>query len=171
MNTYVMALDLAKGPTPTPSGLCGVTLRQGDHNGAAIVATLYDHGEPFDAGGLDAYLVMELPDRAHYYREQAAVDGSTVSVTVDERYAATATGRTDLAYFELMDGETLVASTESFSVDVQPDARRGHTTPDSYDSGALDIVNQVVDTVHDLQPVVMAMLDAMTNKGGTNANA
>lgn len=148
MNTYNLRLDLSKDPLYTrPNEAGGVTLRQGDRSGCTIVADLYDHGERFTTSGLSAYFVMDLPDHAHYYREQATYSAGTVSVTVDERYAASVAGWTDNAYFELLQGGTVIASTQSFRVHVLADARAGHTAGETYDSAISELMGDLADAI------------------------
>jgi len=62
-------------------------------------------------------------------------------VTIDEAQAANAVGRTDTAYFQLLQGSTVVASTESFTVVVLPDALADATVPESYDSAIQDAID------------------------------
>lgn len=145
MNTYNIKLDLEKGPLYSLGTLGGesgvVTLRQGDKQGCRINADLYDHGERFIQTGLTAFFVMDLPDHTHYYRAQATYSDGTVSVIVDESYAASAPGNTDNAYFELMQGSTVIASTQSFRVRVLKDARDGKSVPESYDSAIQEAID------------------------------
>ena len=148
MNTYHLDLDLQKGPLYNLGNLGsdygGVTLRQGDRQGCTIIADLYDHGERFTQTGLTAFFVMDLPDRTHYYRAPATYDAGTVTVLVDESYAASVPGNTDNAYFELLQGSTVIASTQSFRVRILKDARGGKTAGETYDSEiqeAIDAAN------------------------------
>lgn len=138
MNTYHLDLDLRKGPLYSLSSLTsdygGVTLRQGDKQGCTIIADLYDHGDRFTQAGLTAFFVMDLPDHAHYYRAPATYSAGTVTVEVDETYAASVPGATDNAYFELLDGSTVIASTQSFRVTILRDARADKTAGETYDS-------------------------------------
>lgn len=140
MNQYNLNLDLDKGPLRSlGSDYGGVTLRQGDRQGCVIAADLYDHGVRFTTAGLTAFFVMELPDHAHYYCAGCTYSEGTVSVTVDERYAASVPGKT-VGYFELRQGDTVIASTRSFGVTVLEDAREGHTAGESYDSRIDDLI-------------------------------
>ena len=134
MNTYHLKLDLNKGPLHNLDGdYGGITLRQGDKNGCTLVVDLYDHGERFTTTGLTAFFVMELPDHVHYYSAQATYSAGTVTVQIDESYAASAYGNT-VAYIELRQGTTIVASTREITVRILRDAREGKTAGETYDS-------------------------------------
>lgn len=153
MNTYNIKLDLKKEPLYSLGTLGGesgvVTLRQGDKQGCRINADLYDHGERFKQTGLTAFFVMDLPDHAHYYHAPATYSDGTVSVIVDESYAASVPGNTDNAYFELMQGSTVIASTQSFRVRVLKDARDGKSVPESYDSAIQDAIDNANDAAEE----------------------
>lgn len=101
MNTFDIALDLDKGVTRQPQV---VRIRQADHDGTTINAVVYDHGERIDAYRFEhAFFCMRLPDGSHYYRKECSIQSfgqqSWVNAIVDEREAASATGRTYNAYF------------------------------------------------------------------------
>ena len=161
MNTYHLKLDLDKGPLFTVGAdYGGVALRQGDRQGCTITADLYDHGERFTQSGLTAYFVMALPDHAHYYRAECTYVAGTVTVTVDERYAASVAGKT-MGYFELLQGSTVIASTKSFIVIILDDARGGKTPGETYDSQIQD----ALDTLGDLQDATDA-----ANSAASDAN-
>lgn len=170
MNTYHLNLDLNKGPLHTLRPNLGtVTLRQGDKQGCTITADLYDHGERFTQAGLLAYFVMELPDHAHYYRAPASYDAGTVSIVVDEEYAASVPGNTNNAYFELLSGSTVIASTEQIRVTVMRDAREGKTAGETYDSE----IAEALDTLGDLNDAKNAANSAASdaNDAARAANA
>lgn len=143
MNTFDLTLDLSKrGVIQT------VPIRQGDTNGTTIVATITDHGVAASTSGLTARFQMRLPDGTHYYRKAATLSGNVATVALDEAQAASAVGRTDTAYFQLLQGSTVVASTESFTVIVLPDALADATVPESYDSAiqeAIDNANEAAE--------------------------
>ena len=138
MNTFNLTLDLAKAKQRQQQT---IFVRQGDQNGTTIVATITDHGVAASTTGLTARFQMRLPDGTHYYRKAATLSGNTATVTIDEAQAASAVGRTDTAYFQLLQGSTVVASTESFTVIVLPDALADATVPESYDSAIQDAID------------------------------
>lgn len=145
MNTFNLTLDLAKAKQRQQQT---IFVRQGDQNGTTIVATITDHGVAASTSGLTARFQMRLPDGTHYYRKAASLSGNVATVTLDEAQAASAVGRTDTAYFQLLQGSTVVASTESFTVIVLPDALADATVPESYDSAiqeAIDNANEAAE--------------------------
>lgn len=152
MNTFELTLDLDKRFTNEP-----VRLRQGDTNGTAIQATIYDHGTLL-TGSYTARFVMLLPDREHYYRKSATYADGVATLTIDETQAASVVGTTDVAYFQIMSGSTVIASTQGFTVRILPSATANATVAESYDDAiqaaidALDtataaIPSEVVDEV------------------------
>ena len=145
MNTFNLTLDLAKAKQRQQQT---IFVRQGDQNGTTIVATITDHGVAASTTGLTARFSMRLPDGTHYYRKDASLSGNVATVTIDEAQAASAVGRTDVSYFQLLQGSTVVASTESFTVIVLPDALADATVPESYDSAiqeAIDNANEAAE--------------------------
>lgn len=144
MNTFELDLDLDKsfggGANPT------VRLRKGDKAGTTIVATLYDHGERFTTSGVTALLEMLLPDGEHYYRPSATYSSGVVSVELDESYAASVVGRTEVAYFRLYKGSSIIASTEPFVIQVLESAvDEGLAPAESYDDLIPAMVRQWMD--------------------------
>lgn len=138
MNTFNLSLDLDK-----LSQLQVVRIRQGDVEGTAIIATIYDHGALADLSSVtDACLEFTLPDGTHYYRKAATVSSSahTLSVLVDETQAASVPGSACNAYFSFSKGGSDY-STASFLVQVLKDATDGATPGESYD----DYIEQYVD--------------------------
>ena len=162
MNTYHLKLDLAKGfNNSLGNDYGGVTLRQGDKQGCTIVADLYDHGERFTQAGLTAFFVMDLPDNLHYYYAPATYNAGTVSVTVDETYAASAPGTSPNAYFELHDGDTVIASTRSIKVLVLPDARGDKTPGETYDNRIEQALEDLADAVDAAEAAAGSVGDAI----------
>lgn len=156
MNEFTVRLDLAKGKARQQQT---VFVRQGDKNATTIVATITDHGVAASTSGLTARFQMRLPDGTHYYRKAASLSGSVATVTLDEAQAASAVGRTDTAYFQLLQGSTVVASTESFTVIVLPDALGDATVPESYDSAIQDAIDRMDDAVECLPTVVEDVIE------------
>lgn len=166
MNTYSLELDLAKGPLHTlKPNLSTVTLRQGDRQGCTITADIYDHGDRFTEAGLTAFFVMDLPDHAHYYRDEATYEDGTVTIVVDETYAASAAGTTDNAYFELLQGDEVVASTESFRVIVLKDARDGKTAGETYDPLIEQKLNEMAEAIASAEAATEAAQEAASRMG------
>ena len=119
MNTFDLSLDLDKRAGVTQ----WVTMRQGDHDGTQLRATIYDHGTQVS----DSYtcrVSIRKPTDNEYYRETCSFSGGVATVTVDEQYAASEVGIT-YGYFELLQGTAVIASTESFGVRILPSAIDG----------------------------------------------
>ena len=155
MNEYALTLDLAKAKQRQQQT---IFVRQGDRNATTIVATVTDHGVAASTSGLTARFQMRLPDGTHYYRKAASLSGNVATVTLDEAQAASAVGRTAVAYFQLLQGTTVVASTESFTVVVLPDALADATVPESYDSAIQDAIDALDDAVEQLPATVEDVL-------------
>jgi hypothetical protein len=154
MNTFNLTLDLNKSRAANP-----VRIRQGDVQGTTITALILDHGATADLTGYTAQFVMDLPDGTHYYRKAASISGNTVTVIIDETQAASVTGRTTLAYVQLLRGSTVKASTGCVTVEVLPDALDGKTVPESYDSAiqdAIDALDAAVEQMPDMVEDVLA---------------
>ena len=161
MNTFDVSLDLDKGVTRQPQV---VRIRQADHDGTTIHATIYDHGAPLASTPSACSFAMRLPDGAHYYRKTATYSGGVASVTIDETQAASVAGRTVLAYFSVTFG-TSVYSTGAFAVIVLPDAVGDDELPEDYDSeiqAAIDRCNAAATVLESLQPLTNAEIDAIT---------
>ena len=140
MNTFAFDLDLSKDVSPEV-----VVMRQADHGGTTISATVYDHGTLFQtAATVTAYLCIRLPGSKQYYRKVATHNNGVGSVTavVDEEYACAIPGRTDVAYFELHVGSSDIVSTASFTVIVLPSATAGASQGQRYDDEIAATVRQ-----------------------------
>lgn len=140
MNTFDVSLDLDKGVTRQPQV---VRIRQADHDGTTIHATIYDHGVPLASTPSACSFAMRLPDGAHYYRKSATYADGVASVTIDETQAASVAGRTVLAYFSVTFG-TSIYSTGAFAVIVEPSATVGAVLPESVDDAIEDYVREYI---------------------------
>lgn len=138
MNTFNLTLDLDKR-----GGVAQwVTLRQGDRRGTELRATIYDHGTQA-GGGYTCRVSIRLPGAGdEYYRETATYTNGVAVVTVDEEYAAAIVGVTE-GYFELLQGDAVIASTESFGVRVLRSAQDGAVPGDKYDSAIEDALAEL----------------------------
>ena len=139
MNTQRLILDLDKSSVPRGR----VTIAQCDHDGTTVEAEIYDNGVALDTSGLSAYLVMRLPDGRHYYRVSATLDGHVATALMDEAYAATVVGTTEIAYFELVGSGEVVYSTSRFGVRVLPSATAGATVPETWDGEVERLIQQL----------------------------
>lgn len=138
MNTFDLALDLDKRAGVTQ----WVTLRQGDHNGTVLKATIYDHGVQV-GGGYTCRVSIRHPGTGEtYYRETANYSNGVATVTIDEQYAAAIVGITS-GYFELLQGSAVIASTEDFGVRILRSATDGAVPGEKYDSAIEDALAEL----------------------------
>lgn len=105
-----------------------VRARVGDVESCVIAATIYDHGSEVDLAGMGARFCMLKPDRTVIEDDDCEVSGSTVTHTLGTQ-ATTAAGVAKLAYFEILDGSTVIDSTQSFRLVIEPDAEGSGTGP------------------------------------------
>ena len=140
MYTYAFNLDLDKKFSKQV-----VVLGQSDHNGTTLTVTLYKDGSVFTTSGLTAYFAMRLPGNTNYYRKSCTYNAGVITCVIDEEYAGAISGKTDVAYFELHQGSTVVASTARFLVVVLPSATQGMTEGYRYDDEVVAVVTQWLD--------------------------
>ena len=140
MNSYTFDLELNKQFSDEV-----VTIGQSDHNGTQLTVTLYKDGERFTTSGLTAYFAMRLPGESNYYRQSCTYNAGVITCTIDESYAGAIAGKTDVAYFELHQGTTVIASTSRFLVVVLKSATQGMTEGYRYDDEVSAVVRQWLD--------------------------
>ena len=131
MNTAHIRLNLNKGTQPAGDE---ITIAQGDKHGLTITATIYDGTEKATLTGYTAHIVAQLPDRTHYYRETATINGSDVTAVIDETKIGTIPGHTDNAYFTLEATDGTIYSTARFGIDIINDALSDTTAAETYDN-------------------------------------
>lgn len=131
MNTAHIRLNLNKGTQPAGDE---ITIAQGDKHGLTITATIYDGTEKATLTGYTAHIVAQLPDRTHYYRETATINGSDVTAVIDETKIGTIPGHTDNAYFTLEATDGTIYSTARFGIDILNDALSDTTAAETYDN-------------------------------------
>lgn len=103
-----ISLDLKERSIPAPDVFC----QQGD-KGWTLTVDVYDGGQPASLSGMEAKLVGMVP----LYAEQSmTVSGSSVSCTVPGTFAAEK--GTWNPYVQILQGSTLVASTQPFILKV-----------------------------------------------------
>lgn len=140
MNTYAFDLDLGKRFSDQV-----VVIGQSDHNGTTLTVKLYKDGTAFTTSGLTAYFAMRLPGGTSYYRKECTYNAGTITCVIDEEYAGAIAGRTDVAYFELHQGSTVIASTARFLVVVLESATHGMTEGQRYDDEVIAAINDWLD--------------------------
>lgn len=115
MNEQVIRLDVSKRVTPTQ----WVRLGQDDKAGTTIVADIFDNGAALELGGRTVRFEMLLPGDGAYVMDDAQVmSGNRVRYVVDESRCCQVVGRTDVAYFDILEGDSVIASTERFTIQV-----------------------------------------------------
>lgn len=131
MNTAHIRLNLNKGTQPAGDE---ITIAQGDKHGLTITATIYDGTEKATLTGYTAHIVAQLPDRTHYYRETATINGSDITAVIDETKIGAIPGHTDNAYFTLEATDGTIYSTARFGIDILNDALSDTTAAETYDN-------------------------------------
>ena len=137
MNVQTIELDVNKRG-------CGnncIRIAQGEGGGTTIKALIYDNGGELALSGYSAFLVARLPDRIHYYRGSASVNGNTITYVCDESKLASVPGYTDEAYFEIVKGDFL-AQTERFALDILRSAKDGQQPAQSWDNAIDDLIKR-----------------------------
>lgn len=137
MNTFAFTLDLSKTAYMEP-----LRIRQGDHNGTTVQATILDHGVALD-GSYTARFCMRHPGTgATYYRETGTYANGVATIALDEQYAASVPGRTT-AYIQLLQGSTVIASTSDIPVVILHDATEDAVPGEVYDSAIEDALAEL----------------------------
>lgn len=137
MNTFAFTLDLSKTAYMEP-----LRIRQGDHNGTTVQATILDHGVALD-GSYTARFCMRHPGTgATYYRETGTYANGVATIALDEQYAASVPGRTT-AYIQLLQGSTIIASTSDIPVVILHDATEDAVPGEVYDSAIEDALAEL----------------------------
>ena len=131
MNEQLLRLDISKRPDASQT----VRIGQGDVGGTTIVADVYDNGAALDLTGMDVRFLMRLPGGRYYVRDYGCTAvGNRVTYVVDEEHMCAIAGYTDCAYFEVLQGTEVVASTQRFRIEVLRSALDGSVPGESYDT-------------------------------------
>lgn len=139
MNTQSISLDVSKAVAPAPC----VRIGQGDASGTTIVATIYDNSQAASLAGMTARFCMRLPNGRDYVRDpNCQVSGSTITYVVDEAHCASVAGATNEAYFELMQGASVVYSTGRFRVEVLRSVLDGTRPAESWDNAVDELIRR-----------------------------
>lgn len=121
MNTQTVSLDVTKPPAMLPV----VRIGQGDRKGTVLKAEIYDDGTALALSGYTVRFCMRLPDGKTYYEVDGSKVGNVATFTIDESKAGAVPGKTDVAYIEVISGETVVCSTSRLTVVVLDGAKAG----------------------------------------------
>jgi hypothetical protein len=131
MNTQKIDLDISKPDAIAQT----VTIGQGDKGGTTIEAHVYDGGGAVDLSGKTAMLEVRLPDGKSYVRDaHCTVSGNKITYTVDEEHVGAIAGITDEAYFDILDGPTVIYSTNRFRLRILKSARTDAKPAESWDT-------------------------------------
>lgn len=131
MNVQNIILDISKPDAIMPM----VTIGQGDASGTTIVASIYDNGTGVSLAGKSAMLEVRLPDGKSYVRDvNCTVSGDKITYTVDEEHVGAVAGVTDEAYFDILDGPTVIYSTNRFRLRILRSAHDGAVPAENWDN-------------------------------------
>lgn len=131
MNVQRIDLDISKPDAIAQT----VTIGQGDKGGTTIEASIYDGGGAVDLSGKTAMLEVRLPDGKSYVRDaHCTVSGNKITYTVDEEHVGAVPGITDEAYFDVLDGPSVVYSTNRFRLRILQSAHDGAQPAESWDN-------------------------------------
>lgn len=163
MNTQTVNLDVTKRPSVLPA----IYIGQGDMNGTTLVANIYDNGTAFTLDGYDVRFRMKLPYSVATYYVDGTVSGSAATFAIDESYAASVAGVTDTAYVEVLDGDTVVCSTNRMRVVVLESAYEGVPPAHIWDNG----ITQFLSDAQDAVDAAVDDADAATSRATAAAEA
>ena len=145
MNIQSVSLDISKRPAIVQT----LYLGQGDKNGTTLNASIYENGLAFSLTGKSAKFAMRSPKGAGYYEVDGTVSGNVATFAIDETYAATVAGTTDCAYVEILEGDTIIASTNRFRVVVLESATENTDPNGAYTNGVQRFLDDAQDTLDD----------------------
>lgn len=164
MNVHEINLDVSKQPAVTPV----LHLGQGDRNGTTLAASVYDDGSPLPLSGKSVKFAMRSPNGQAYYEADGTVSGNVATFAIDETYAAAIHGTTDVAYVEVLEGETVVCSTNRFRVVVLESAEDGADPEQAYKSGITEATERAIAAAEAAEGVVLHDVPLMSStvRGG-----
>ena len=157
MNEHRIALDLVKEPSVAPV----LYLGQGDKTGTTLVVAIYDCGDVPDLTGATAKFCMKVPRGGGYYEVAGTLDGNEATFLIDETYAASVSGRTEVAYVEItQDGKTM--STSRFPIVVLPSAEHGADPASTYSNGINEAIDRAIEAAAAAEGVVLQDVPLMS---------
>ena len=164
MNVQSMMLDVSKQPQISPV----LYLGQGDKNGTTLEAAIYDGGIPLSLSGKGAVFALKSPNGQAYYEVSGTVSGNVATFAIDETYAASISGKSEVAYVEITEGDTVIASTNRFTVIVLESAEEGADPSQAYSSGIVEATERALAAAEAAEGVVMDDIPTMSAniKGG-----
>lgn len=165
MNVQDIHLDIDKRVCPSDV----IRIGQGDASGTTIRAHVYDNGVAASLSGMSAQFLMRLPDSTHYVRDtNCTVSGNVITYVVDESHVASVAGTTHVAYFDILQGSSVIYSTERFTVDILRSVLDGATPADSWDNTIEELIErteEAIDAVKDISELVVPLMST-TIRGG-----
>lgn len=165
MNEQILKLDISKRPDASQT----VRIGQGDRGGTTIVAEIYDNDVALDLTGKTVRFLMRLPGGRYYMRDSdVAVSGNRATYVVDEEHMCAVAGYTNCAYFEVLDGASVIASTQRFSIEVLRSALDGSSPGESYDTAIEEAIRRTeaaAEAAEDVAGLKVPLMSA-TVRGG-----
>ena len=163
ISTQYVTLDVTKDRLPSL-----VRLGQGDKSGTQLVATILDDGEPFSLTGYSVRFAMRLPNNYAYYSVNGTVSGNVATFTIDEAYAASVAGHTDVAYVEILQGSTVICSTSRMNVICLQSAYEGVDPSHLWDNGLNEAIERANAAAEAAEGIVLQDVPLMstTIRGG-----
>lgn len=123
-------LDVSKNLAPPT-----IYLGQGDKNGETIKVEITDNGVAFPLTNYSVRFCMRLPHRGGSYEVDGTKSGNVATFNIDETYAAAVSGTTDVAFVQILSGDTVIASTSRAIVVVRSAHTDGVDPATAYDNG------------------------------------
>ena len=158
MNTQTIHLDVGKRPAAMPSLIIG----QGDKAGTTLACELYDNGQALSLTGLNVKFVMRLPHQRGYYEVPGTSSGNVATFVIDETYAAAVAGTTDVAYVEILQGTSVIASTNRIHVAVLDGAKTDADPAGAYSN----VIDEMADRLDGLEDDADALVDRLKEVEG-----
>lgn len=141
-------------------------LGQGDKAATTLVAKIFDNGTAFALGSYTVRFCMMLPDKEHYYSVNGTKSGNTATFQINEQYAASVKGTTDVAYVEVLSGSTVIASTSRITVHILQSAREGLDAPESW-SAAIQQAEEAAQAITEMTNATQSRAGLMSAEDKT----
>jgi hypothetical protein len=118
-----------------------VYLGQGDKSGTTLRVSVTDGGEAYSLSGKGARLCVQLPHRGGSYEVDGTVSGNVATFEIDETYAAAVSGRSDILFVQVLQGDTVICSTSRAHLVVRPSHNDGVEPATAYNNGIKDFID------------------------------
>lgn len=165
MNEHRISLDLSKEPLVAPV----LYLGQGDKLGTTLIVSIYDDGQvPTFESGSTVTLCMKNPgESGGYYEVAGTLEDNEATFLIDEEYAASTSGVSDIAYVEVSTSFN-TTSTSRFTYVVFPSAEHGADPSSTYSNGINEAIERAIDAAEAAEGVVLQDVPLMsaTVRGG-----